>query len=64
MVELLRKAREQPGIERVLLTVNTSQTGAIKLYRSLGFESFGREPHNLKFGDVYVDVEHMVLSLR
>jgi len=37
-------------------------TGAIKLYLPLGFASFGREPHNLKFG-VYVDVEHVVLRL-
>ena len=63
MTELLRRAREQPGIERVLLIVNTNQTAAIKLYRSLGFESFGCEPHNLKFESVYVDVEHMALQL-
>ncbi len=63
MRELLSKVRQQPGLERVLLIVNTNQTAAIELYRSLGFQSFGRERHNLKFNDVYVDVEHMALDL-
>lgn len=63
LVELLRKAREQPGIERILLTVATSQTAARQLYVSLGFDAFGCERHALKVGDVYVDEEHMVLRL-
>jgi ribosomal protein S18 acetylase RimI-like enzyme len=64
LVELLRKAREQPGLERVLLMVATEQTAARQLYLSLGFESFGCEREALKAGDVYVDEEHMVLRLR
>jgi hypothetical protein len=55
--------REQAGIERILLMVGTSQPAARQLYLSLGFESFGCEPHALKVGDVYVDEEHMVLQL-
>jgi hypothetical protein len=43
--------------------VATSQPAARQLYLSLGFESFGCERHALKIGDVYVDEEHMSLSL-
>lgn len=64
MVEALRQARQQPAIERILLIVNTDQQAALGLYRSLGFESFGRERRSLKFGGVYIDVEHMVLEFR
>ncbi len=63
LVELLRKAREQPEIERILLTVATSQMAARQLYLSLGFQSYGCECRALKIGDVYVDEEHMVLQL-
>lgn len=61
LVELLRKAAEQPGLEQIKLTVATGQIAAVRLYSSLGFESFGCERHALRVGDVYVDEEHMVL---
>jgi RimJ/RimL family protein N-acetyltransferase len=64
LVELIRRAREHPGIERILLMVATNQPAARQLYLSLGFESFGCERHALKIGDVYVDEDHMVLTLR
>jgi ribosomal protein S18 acetylase RimI-like enzyme len=63
LLELLRRAREQPGIERILLIVATSQTAGRQLYLSLGFESFGCERHALKLGDAYVDEDHMALQL-
>jgi len=63
LVELLRKAAEQPGLEQITLTVATGQAAAVKLYSSLGFESFGCERHALRVGDIYVDEEHMVLRL-
>jgi len=63
LLELLRRARDQPGIERILLMVATSQTAARQLYLSLGFEWFGCERHQLKVGDVYVDEDHMVMPL-
>jgi len=52
------------GSEQVLLSVATTQTAAARLYRSLGFESFGCEPKALKIGDRFVDEEYMVLRLR
>jgi len=63
LVELLRKAAEQPGIEQIKLTVATRQTAAVRLYSSLGFESFGCERHALRVGEVYIDEEHMMLLL-
>ena|SRR5436309_2520434 len=60
---LLKLAGAQPGLERIILTVSTKQTAAKRLYASLGFESFGREPHALKVGDGYVDEDHMTLEL-
>ncbi|HVP47814.1 MAG TPA: GNAT family N-acetyltransferase [Bryobacteraceae bacterium] len=63
MVTVLRRAAELPGLEQISLTVATGQIAAMRLYSSLGFESFGCERHALRVGDVYVDEEHMVLRL-
>jgi ribosomal protein S18 acetylase RimI-like enzyme len=56
---LLDAARQDPGIEQVLLTVAVGGA-AERLYRSLGFVVYGTEPHGLKVGSSYVD-EHMML---
>ncbi len=61
LIELLRTAQQQPGLEAILLTVAATQTAARKLYLSLGFEPFGCERCALKIGASYVDEEHMVL---
>ena len=63
LVELIRRARKEPGIERLLLMVATTQPAARQLYLSLGFESFGCERRALKVDDIYVDEEHMFLQL-
>jgi ribosomal protein S18 acetylase RimI-like enzyme len=49
------------GVEQIELSVTTTQTAAIGLYRSLGFESWGCEPKALKIADRYLDEEYMVL---
>ncbi len=61
---LLGRARRIEGIEQILLSVVTSQDAAVKLYRSLGFESFGCERRALKIGDRYLDEENMVLFVK
>ena len=61
--EILERAQSIPGLEQVFLSVNTEQTAAKKLYESLGFEVYGREPRTLKIGDDYVDEDLMVLRL-
>lgn len=63
LLEVLARARTQPGLERINLTVAKGQTAARQLYSSLGFESIGCEREALKIGDHYVDEEHMVLRL-
>jgi ribosomal protein S18 acetylase RimI-like enzyme len=62
--ELLRRAGSQTVLEQILLTVGVDQVGARRLYASLGFEVFGREPHALKVGDVYVDEDYMLYQVR
>ena len=52
------------GIEQIMISVTATQAAALGLYRSLGFESFGREPRALKIGDWFIDEEYMVLRLR
>lgn len=58
---LVRRARSEPGLEQIILTVGQHQTAARRLYASLGFEVFAQEPRALKIGDTYVDEDYMVL---
>jgi ribosomal protein S18 acetylase RimI-like enzyme len=64
MQALLDRVMMIEGMEQVLLSVSATQKPAIRLYRSLGFQSFGREPRALRIGDHYIDEEYMVLPLR
>ncbi|WP_421779835.1 GNAT family N-acetyltransferase [Kiloniella litopenaei] len=50
--------------EELLLTVVTSNTSAIKLYKKLGFIEYGCEPRALKVGDCYYDELLMRLPLK
>jgi len=61
--ELIRQVRSQPGLEQVALGVSSLNHPAKRLYKSLGFEIYGRETRALKIGDSYVDEELMVLYL-
>lgn len=62
--ELIRQVRFQPGLEQVALGVSSMNYAAKRLYKSLGFEIYGRERRALKLGDAYVDEELMVLYLQ
>jgi RimJ/RimL family protein N-acetyltransferase len=64
LTTVLAQARELPGLEQVLLTVGADQVAAKKLYESLGFRAFGREPKALRVGQEAVDEDHMALILR
>jgi len=61
--KVLERASALAGLEQVLLSVATTQTAAIRLYRSLGFESFGCEPRALKVGDRTIDEEYMIFRI-
>jgi ribosomal protein S18 acetylase RimI-like enzyme len=64
MSALLERAKRDSSLEQILLAVATCQTAAKQLYISLGFETYGTEPHALKLGSTYVDEDHMILRLR
>jgi ribosomal protein S18 acetylase RimI-like enzyme len=62
MKEIVRRAREIHGLEQITL-VASANLPAQRLYKVLGFESYGIEPHSLKIGNDYVDDVLMVLWL-
>jgi ribosomal protein S18 acetylase RimI-like enzyme len=62
MKEIVRRARELDGLEQITL-VASANLPAQRLYKALGFESYGIEPHSLKIGNDYVDDVLMVLWL-
>ena len=62
MQEIVRRARELEGVEQITL-VASAKLPAQRLYKALGFESYGIEPHSLKIGNEYVDDVLMVLWL-
>ncbi|HET6180788.1 MAG TPA: N-acetyltransferase [Candidatus Sulfotelmatobacter sp.] len=64
MQALLQRGSAIEGIEQILLSVTTTQVSAVRLYRSLGFESFGREPRALKIGERFIDEEFMILPVK
>jgi ribosomal protein S18 acetylase RimI-like enzyme len=62
MKEIIRRARTLDGLEQITL-VASAKLPAQRLYKALGFESYGIEPHSLKIGGEYVDDVLMVLWL-
>jgi len=62
MKEIVRRARELDGLEQITL-VASANLPAQRLYKALGFESYGVEPHSLKIGNAYIDDVLMVLWL-
>jgi len=64
LLTLLKRLKKLPGLEQVNLSVSSRLAIARKLYRSLGFETFGVEDKALKIGDTYLSEEYMVLRLK
>jgi ribosomal protein S18 acetylase RimI-like enzyme len=60
--EIIARARELNDLEQVTL-VASANFPAQRLYKALGFESYGIEPHSLKVGEEYADDVLMVLRL-
>ena len=63
LTALIEKASQDPSLEQIVLVAVTGGN-AQRLYKSLGFATFGTELRGLKVGATYVDEDHMVLSLR
>jgi ribosomal protein S18 acetylase RimI-like enzyme len=64
VMEALALARSVPGLLQLTLSVSAGNIGAIQLYHSLGFETFGREPGALLVDGVLHDKVHMLLRLQ
>jgi ribosomal protein S18 acetylase RimI-like enzyme len=60
---LLEYARAFGDVEQIVLTAATRNERAVRLYESLGFRSYGREPRALQIDGDYYDQEHMYLVL-
>jgi ribosomal protein S18 acetylase RimI-like enzyme len=60
--ELFAHARAR-GVTQVKLSVNTGNAKAAALYRSLGFELYGREPRAMRVDGRYHDEDLMLLRL-
>ena len=58
--EIIRRARQIDGLEQILL-VASAHLPAQRLYKALGFASYGLEPRSLKIGEEYVDDVLMIL---
>lgn len=63
MESIIQNANEYPGLQQVLVTVTTEQIAARRLYESLGFRPFGREPRAICVSGRYVDEDYLVLML-
>jgi ribosomal protein S18 acetylase RimI-like enzyme len=63
MRAVLERAGNIEGLDQIQLSVTETQTAALKLYHSLGFHTFGREPRALKIGDRLIDEDYMILRL-
>lgn len=61
---LLERVSSFSGLEQILLSVAATQTAALRVYESLGFEGWGREPRALRVGDQYIDEHYMILRLK
>lgn len=59
----LTYAHQLSGLEQIKLTVVETNQGAIRLYESLGFETYGQEPCALKLDGSCYDERYMMLFL-
>lgn len=64
MEQAIKQARETNEIEKINLSVVSSNESAKNLYLQLGFKVFGTEEMALKERDVYYEEQHMTLILK
>ena len=64
MLQTILGVARKAGYEQAELEVISANTGAIELYKKLGFERFGSFPNNMKYSDgTYADAEWMMKRL-
>ena len=59
---VIEHSKQLPYVEKINLTVVSTNDRAIKLYEKVGFKSFGLEHHAMKIDDTYVDEIYMSLA--
>lgn len=64
LTEVIRRARQLEGLDQLRLCVIQDNDAAIRLYQSIGFQTYGVEPNALKTAEGSWDEVHMVLLLR
>ncbi|ALC87504.1 acetyltransferase [Bacillus sp. FJAT-22090] len=63
LVEAINKAKAIKEIEKINLSVVSTNEAAKNLYSQLGFTIFGVEEKALKMNDTYFDEDHMALII-
>lgn len=61
--EVIEYSKQLSHVEKINLTVVSTNEAAIKLYETVGFVSFGHEYRAMKMNDTYVDEIYMSLAL-
>lgn len=51
------------GVEMINIAVSVNSPGALRLYESLGFVQWGREPRVIRIGDSTYDEIHLAMDL-
>ena len=64
MEQAIRQAKETNEIEKINLSVVSSNESARNLYLQMGFKVFGIEEMALKERDVYYEEQHMTMILK
>jgi ribosomal protein S18 acetylase RimI-like enzyme len=64
LAECIGRARRDPALEMLTLTVTSGNAAAVALYRAAGFVRYGQLPHAIRLGNTYHDKDLMVLNLR
>ncbi len=63
LMAALERIKHLPELDHVGLGVMETQVAAKRLYESLGFTVYGREPRALKIGEQYFAEDFMILPL-
>ena len=64
LTEVIKKAKNIPGIEQINLIVISDNLNAKRLYENFGFEKFGTELNSIKWKNKYFSEDLMVLHLK
>lgn len=60
--EVIQVAKQLPDVDKINLTVVTTNKAAIHLYEKQGFKTYGLETKAMKSGDTYLDEQLMSME--